>query len=217
MRRYERRANASGRPAATAENPGSWPKDFKDFEDWGRAEWKEFKAWSRQQDWKSGAKDIEAAARDFQRKLHETFDRETSKFTGNPQAAASVAPEAPRESGARPSEDPKFKTDDERRAYELARKQASREAGFYIHLMWYGIVIGFLFLLNMFTSPFNWWWHVAGLRMGLRHREPCRRGVRMGCHSPARLRTRHPARGARRGHQGKRGDGEPRSRPRSTN
>jgi signal transduction histidine kinase len=158
MRRYERRGNPSDRPAATAENRGDWSKDFKNFEDWGRAEWKEFKAWSRQQDWKSGAKDIEAAARDFQRKLHETFDRESSKFTGNPPVADAVAPEAPRDSRFKATEDPKFKTDDERRAYEQARKQASREAGFYVHLMWYGITIGFLFLLNMFTSPFNWWW-----------------------------------------------------------
>src|SRR5271170_733002 len=83
MRRYARRANPAERPAATAENHGNWSRDFKDFEDWGRAEWKEFKTWSRQQDWKSGAKDIEAAAHDFQRKLHETFDREASKFKGN--------------------------------------------------------------------------------------------------------------------------------------
>src|ERR1019366_1618466 len=166
MRRYERRGSATDRPASTAEHSGNWSKDFKDFEDWGRAEWKEFKAWSRQQDWKSGAKDIEAAARDFQRKLHETFDREASKFTGKTPAAAPVAPEAPRESSPKASDDPKFKTDDERRAYELARKQASREAGFYIHLMWYGIVIGFLFLLNMFTSPFNWWWQWAAFGWG---------------------------------------------------
>ena len=158
MRRYERRGSATDRPAATVEHSGNWSKDFKDFEDWGRAEWKEFKAWSRQQDWKSGAKDIEAAARDFQRKLHETFDREASKFSGTAPAAAAVAPEALRDPRPNVNDDPKFKTDDERRAYELARKQASREAGFYVHLMWYGIVIGFLFLLNMFTSPFNWWW-----------------------------------------------------------
>ena len=155
MRKYDPQADASDRRASAAEHWGNWPKDF---EDWGRAEWKEFKAWSRQQDWKSGAKDIEAAARDFQRKLRETIDREASKFSGKTPAAAAVAPEAPRDPRPSANDDPKFKTDDERRAYELARKQASREAGFYVHLMWYGIVIGFLFLLNMFTSPFHWWW-----------------------------------------------------------
>ena len=156
MRKHDPQADAHGGSA----NPDQWGKWSKDFEDWGRAEWKEFKAWSRQQDWKSGAKDIEAAARDFQRKLRETIDSEASKLSGKPWAAAAVAPEPAREAraGAKPGDEPKFKSDEERRAYELARKQASREAGFYVHLMWYSIVIGFLFLLNMATSPFNWWW-----------------------------------------------------------
>jgi len=163
MRKYDPQADASDRRASASEHWGNWPKDF---EDWGRAEWKEFKAWSRQQDWKSGAKDIESAARDFQRKLRETIDREASKFSGKPQPAAAVAPEAPRDPRPSPNDDPKFKTDDERRAYLLARKQASREAGFYVHLMWYGIVIGFLFILNMFTSPFHWWWQWAAFGWG---------------------------------------------------
>ena len=157
MRKYDPRADSADRRASTSEQWGNWSKDF---EDWGRAEWKEFKAWSRQQDWKSGAKDIEAAARDFQRKLRETIDREASKFGGKTPAAAPVAQTPPREPGssAKTNDEPKFKSDEERRAYEQARKRASAEAGFYVHLMWYGIVIGFLFLLNMFTSPFHWWW-----------------------------------------------------------
>ncbi|HXR34701.1 MAG TPA: ATP-binding protein, partial [Candidatus Binataceae bacterium] len=33
-----------------------------------------------------------------------------------------------------------------------------REAGFYIHLMWYGIVIGSCLLVNLITTPrFEWW------------------------------------------------------------
>jgi signal transduction histidine kinase len=157
MRKYDPRADAADPRAASSENWGNWSKDF---EDWGRAEWKEFKAWSRQQDWKSGAKDIETAARDFQRKLRETIDREASKFGGKAPAAAVVppSPTSTRESASNSKDEPKFKSDEERRAYEKARKRASAEAGFYIHLMWYGIIIGFLFLLNMFTSPFNWWW-----------------------------------------------------------
>jgi len=159
MRRYDRHAEADDRRASNSEQWGKWSKDF---EDWGRAEWKEFKAWSRQQDWKSGAKDIEAAARDFQRKLRATIEREAGKFGGKSSAApeAAPAPEAPRatSSSAKAGDEPRFKSDEERRAYEQARRQASREAGFYVHLMWYGITIGFLFLLNMFTSPSNWWW-----------------------------------------------------------
>jgi signal transduction histidine kinase len=172
MRKYDRNAQNADRSAASSEHPGNWSKDF---EDWGRAEWKEFKAWSRQQDWKSGAKDIEAAARDFQRKLRETIEREASKFGGKAPAAAAVEPQAPpreprrdRDSRDRDmgGDEPKFKSDEERRAYDLARKQASREAGFYVHLMWYSIIIGFLFLLNMFTSPFNWWWQWAAFGWG---------------------------------------------------
>ncbi len=167
MRRYERSADDSTRRGGTtSSNSGNWSRDFKDFEDWGRAEWKEFKAWSKQQDWKSGAKDIEAAARDFQRKLHETFNREASKFGGKAPASAPGTPQPARAAGSSAGDDPKFKSDDERRAYEQARKQATREAGFYVHLMWYGIVIGFLFLLNMFTSPFHWWWQWAAFGWG---------------------------------------------------
>jgi signal transduction histidine kinase len=169
MRRFDPDANfqnsaQSSRQDSSSEHWGNWSKDF---EDWGRSEWKEFKAWSRQQDWKSGAKDIEAAARDFQRKLRETVEREAAKLSGHPQAAAAAATESEPARGSRPADyDRKFKSDDERRAYEQARKQATREAGFYVHLMWYGIVIGFLFLINMFTSPFNWWWQWPALGWG---------------------------------------------------
>jgi signal transduction histidine kinase len=158
MRRYDRRAEAARRHASD-----HWSNWSKDVEDWGRSEWKEFKEWSRHQDWKSGAKDIEAAARDFQRKLRETIDREAHKFSGKSDVApdsGAAGPEvaAAAASSAKPDETPRFKSDEERRAYEQARRQASREAGFYVHLMWYGITIGFLFLLNLFTSPFHWWW-----------------------------------------------------------
>jgi len=162
MRRYER---TTDRASARAE---SWSKDF---EDWGRAEWKEFKAWSKQQDWKSGAKDIEAAARDFQRKLKETIERETAKLKGQTPPPSAAAPQAaPTPPRPTPTEDPRFKSDEERRAYEQALKQASREAGFYIHLMWYGIIIGFLFLLNNITTPFGyqWWiWPAFGWGFGI--------------------------------------------------
>jgi signal transduction histidine kinase len=160
--------------AARRGSSDHWSNWSKDVEDWGRAEWKEFKTWSRQQDWKSGAKDIEAAARDFQRKLRETIEREAGKFSGKPSAApeAAPAPEPPpaTSSSAKANEEPRFKSDEERRAYEQARRQASREAGFYVHLMWYGIVIGFLFLLNNITTPFGyqwWFWPAFGWGFGL--------------------------------------------------
>ena len=117
MRRYDRRADAARRHASD-----HWSNWSKDVEDWGRSEWKEFKDWSHRQDWKSGAKDIEAAARDFQRKLRETIDREAHKFSGKsdvaPDEAPAPAPEAPPRasaSNAKSNEEPHFKSDEERR------------------------------------------------------------------------------------------------------
>ena len=43
------------------------------------------------------------------------------------------------------------------KAYQRARKRAAAEAGFYVHLMWYGVVIGFLFFINLMTTSFQWW------------------------------------------------------------
>jgi len=64
--------------------------------------------------------------------------------------------------------EPKFETEEEREAYQRARKRASAEAGFYVHLMWYGIVIGFLFLVNLITSSYPWFlWPALGWGFGL--------------------------------------------------
>ena len=172
MRRYDRHAERAARARAAAEHWTAWSKEV---EDWGKSEWKEFKDWSRRQDWKSGAKDIEAAARDFQRKLRETIDRESHKFSGKSDLAPDTGAAGPEAAdttaaSAKSGEPPRFKSDEERRAYEQARRQASREAGFYVHLMWYGIVIGFLFLLNNVTTPFGyqwWFWPAFGWGFGL--------------------------------------------------
>jgi signal transduction histidine kinase len=43
------------------------------------------------------------------------------------------------------------------KAYQRARKRAAAEAGFYVHLMWYGVIIGFLFFINLMTTSFQWW------------------------------------------------------------
>ncbi len=78
---------------------------------------------------------IDRAARDFERQAERIRER----------------------AGAPPEKTPQFKTEEERKAYERARKRAAAEAGFYVHLMWYGIVIGFLFILNTLTTGFQWW------------------------------------------------------------
>ena len=94
MRKYDPQADASDRRRVCLGALGQLAEGLRGLG--ARLSGKEFEAWSRQQDWKSGAKDIESAARDFQRKLRETIDREASKFSGKPQPAAAVAPEAPR-------------------------------------------------------------------------------------------------------------------------
>lgn len=80
----------------------------------------------------------------FRRRYEDRAERHAEKFerrAGLPPAEA---------------EEQRFKTEAERQAYRRARKQATREAGFYGHLMWYGTVIGFLFLINLLTGSYPW-------------------------------------------------------------
>src|SRR5271165_1906376 len=74
------------------------------------------------------------------------------RFAAKFERKAGVVPSTQAADAPAQKEGPTFKSDDEREAYRRARRQASREAGFYGHLMWYGIVIGFLFVLNLVTS-----------------------------------------------------------------
>ena len=66
---------------------------------------------------------------------------------------------------------PQFKNDAERQTYERARKRAQAEAGFFVHLMWYGIIIGFLFIINLMTGGFGgypWFiWPALGWGFGI--------------------------------------------------
>ena len=45
--------------------------------------------------------------------------------------------------GRKQDRTPQPDSDEDAKAYKRARRRAAREAGFYVHLMWYGIVIGF--------------------------------------------------------------------------
>jgi signal transduction histidine kinase len=102
---------------------------------------------------------LEAKAQRFEERMRSKFDRQTRKY-GVPADAIDPAKAQPQ---------PQFKTDAERQAYDRARKRAAAEAGFYVHLMWYGVVMGFLFFINMLTSPgFQWWlFPAAGWGFGL--------------------------------------------------
>jgi signal transduction histidine kinase len=142
--------------------------------------------WSRQwQDWERWAHDARHQAADVGQKVASKLEmaeaklrREAEKLRGGaaaPGGAAkpgdSAASQSARSSTApgpdRPGEfkpgheqdrEPELDSEEERKAYQRARRRAAREAGFYVHLMWYGIVIGSLLMVNLIVSPsFEWW------------------------------------------------------------
>jgi signal transduction histidine kinase len=133
--------------------------------------------WSRQwQDWERWAHDARHQAADVGQKVASKLEmaeaklrREAERLRGGAaKPGGSTASQSSKASATdRPSE---FKQDheqdresdldseEERKAYQRARRRAAREAGFYMHLMWYGIVIGSLLMVNLIVSPsFEWW------------------------------------------------------------
>jgi signal transduction histidine kinase len=104
------------------------------------------------------ARKFEAKAERFERKLKARFNKQTQKYGG-----VSLDPEQDL------PPPPQFKNDAERQTYMRARKRAQAEAGFFVHLMWYGIIIGFLFIINMITSPGTPWvvWPALGWGFGI--------------------------------------------------
>jgi len=58
---------------------------------------------------------------------------------------------------------------DDSRMYEEARERVKKKKDFYGHLTTYVIVGIFFFVLNMLTSPFDWWfyWPMLGWGIGL--------------------------------------------------
>jgi len=106
------------------------------------------------------ARKFEAKAEKFERKLKQRFDKQTQKYGGVSVDPANDLPPPPQ-----------FKNDAERQTYMRARKRAQAEAGFFVHLMWYGIIIGFLFIINLVTGGFGgypWFiWPALGWGFGI--------------------------------------------------
>jgi signal transduction histidine kinase len=106
------------------------------------------------------ARKFDAKAEKFERKLKERFDKQTQKYGGVSLDPANDLPPPPQ-----------FKNDAERQTYMRARKRAQAEAGFFVHLMWYGIIIGFLFIVNIMTSGIDgypWFiWPALGWGFGI--------------------------------------------------
>jgi signal transduction histidine kinase len=138
-----------------------------DWQKWAGAEWqrwggggcatKSSQAERYARDFESKmSRKFDASAEKFERKMRQRFDKQTRKYGGV---------------SADPAEDhtqPQFKTDAERQAYNRARRRAAAEAGFYVHLMWYGVVIGFLFIINLMTGGYPWFvWPALGWGFGV--------------------------------------------------
>jgi signal transduction histidine kinase len=99
--------------------------------------------WLRCGPWE--AEGLARRAERFERRMRHRFDRQTDRWSRE-----SADPDAGYNS-------PQFADEEQRRAYQRARRRAAAKAGFYIHLVWYGLVIGFLFLINLLTTGFQWW------------------------------------------------------------
>ena len=140
--------------------------------------------WSRQwQDWERWAYDARNQAADVGHKVASTLEmaearlrREADRLRadgskpGNPEASQSresSASSGPERGHSEQGREPQRDSEEERQAYERARRRAAREAGFYVHLMWYGIVIGSLLILNLIVSPWYEWWVFPALGWGI--------------------------------------------------
>jgi len=167
-----------------------WSKDWSKFADAAKHDWSKWADAAKKTDWSKLAdtaqktasthaerfandlhskikrdfesrmsRGFEAKSRRYERKMRARFNRQTQKYGGVTIDPAQDAPPPPQ-----------FKSDAERQAYERARKRATAEAGFFVHLMWYGIIIGFLFVVNLLTTPFGyqWWvWPALGWGFGV--------------------------------------------------
>lgn len=141
--------------------------------------------WSRQwQDWERWAYDARHQAADVGHKVASTLEMAEAKLRreaerlrpGAAKPGDSAANQSPKPSPTptadgraefRQDREPQLDREEERKAYERARRRAAREVGFYVHLMWYGLVIGSLLILNLIVSPSFEWWIFPALAWGI--------------------------------------------------
>jgi len=100
--------------------------------------------------WERRAQDFVREAPQFERKLKQKLNAAGILHPQPDRAMAQAQPAAKDESAAAEAQN-------RRAMYERAHRRAAQEAGFYMHLLWYGIVIGFLLILNMLTTHYQWW------------------------------------------------------------
>ena len=126
-------------------------------------QWQDWERWAGEA--RGHAADVEEKIAGHLGKAEARIRREAEKLRrGAVAAPASLDDPVPfriqasRPTNPTPTGEERFRDEEERKAYLRARKRAAREAGFYIHLMWYGIGIGSCLLINLITTPrFEWW------------------------------------------------------------
>jgi signal transduction histidine kinase len=165
-----------------------WQPD-SDSAYWNAERWHK---WNRQwEDWEHWTQEARNQAADIEDKIAQKIARAEAKIRREAEKlrrysnsngfqqppprhgdAAASKPAQSDDSGARTQDDPaprqeRFASEEERKAYQRARKRAAQEAGFYVHLMWYGIVIGSCLLVNLVTTPGFEWWIFPALGWGI--------------------------------------------------
>ncbi len=139
-----------------------WERKWDRWQSAGCWDSRKWDKWDRQ--WERWADDARGQAADFEEKVAQKIARAEARirreaeklrrYSNSPPPAQTA--DKSRDTAAQSQE--RFATEEERKAYLRARKRAAREAGFYVHLMWYGIVIGSCLLVNLITTPgFEWW------------------------------------------------------------
>jgi signal transduction histidine kinase len=154
-----------------------WQTRANEAEAFGEAHWAKWSHWWHDLErWRGHARDH---TRDWERRFERRFGRggvdphrerqgwRKATVAASDSKTATSSAEGTTSSSDSESGQPQFRSEQQRASYARARKRAAQEAGFYLHLMWYGIVIGFLLILNLVVSPSLEWWVFPALGWGV--------------------------------------------------
>jgi signal transduction histidine kinase len=154
------------------QNNHAEPRGENSWEKWSQR-WQTWESWARDGrhrvgDWeRRAARRFEKtqAKREREAANDASNDRDTSIGAGTHKS--STADGSSQRDDFKQAREARSKSEADRTSYERARKRATQEAGFYLHLMWYGIIIGFLLILNLVVSPSLDWWIFPALGWGV--------------------------------------------------
>ncbi|MGH7915997.1 MAG: ATP-binding protein [Candidatus Binataceae bacterium] len=135
-----------------------WSRRWERWEARDRAPAAKWDKWSRHwQGWERWASDARHQAANCEDQVANQSERAGTRLRGGAESMR-ANDERSRPGETERERDARVKSEDEHQAYERARKRAAQQAGFYAHLMWYGVVIGSCLILNLIVSPgFEWW------------------------------------------------------------